>query len=225
MSPGTPSVESGRKTTGSRNCVVDAAVDDVDPLESRGGAHRHDVVVDDQVAALDQLDAHLGREEDVLEVGGVVDARGEHHDGGVVAGRRRADSLQRLEQRPAVVVDPPDALDRRTAAAGPGSWRRGSRSRRRRRSGCGGCPRAPGRSPSPSRTRSMPATRQRAPLGTGMPKASGVKPSELSTSQRGTMPSSTICMPPTYRSSRNRLSAVTRCIEARPRGAPTRRSG
>jgi hypothetical protein len=43
----------------------------------------------------------------------------------------------------------------------------------------------------------MPATRQRAPSGTGTPNASGVKPSELSTSQRGTTPSRTIAISPT----------------------------
>ena len=55
--------------------VVDAAVDHVDALEAVGGAHRHHVVVDHEVAALDQLDAHLAGEERVLEVRGVVHAR------------------------------------------------------------------------------------------------------------------------------------------------------
>ena len=53
-----------------------------------GRAHVDDVVVDEQVAAFDQLDAHLPREERVLEVGGVEDARREQHDRrlGVLAG-------------------------------------------------------------------------------------------------------------------------------------------
>ena len=55
--------------------VVDAAVDDVDALLARGRAHVDDVVAAHEVAALDQLDAHLPGEERVLEVRGVVDAR------------------------------------------------------------------------------------------------------------------------------------------------------
>ena len=46
----------------------------------------HLVAGADQVAPLDQLDAHLAGEQRVLEVGGVVDARGEHDD---ASGRRR----------------------------------------------------------------------------------------------------------------------------------------
>ena len=42
------------------------------------GAHGHDVVVDHEVAALDELDTHLAGEERVLEVGGVEDAGREH---------------------------------------------------------------------------------------------------------------------------------------------------
>jgi hypothetical protein len=38
-------------------------------LQPLGGAHVDDVLVDDEVAALDQLDAHLAGEEGVLEVG------------------------------------------------------------------------------------------------------------------------------------------------------------
>ena len=58
--------------------VVDAAVDHVDPPQAAGGAHVDEVVVDDQVAAFDQLDAHLSRQEAVLEIRRVEDARREH---------------------------------------------------------------------------------------------------------------------------------------------------
>ena len=55
--------------------VVDPAVHDVDPLLAAGRAHVDALVAAHEVAALDQLDAHLPGEERVLEVGGVVDAR------------------------------------------------------------------------------------------------------------------------------------------------------
>ena len=73
-------------------------------LEAVGRAHVEDVVAHDEVGGLDQLDAHLAREEGVLEVGGVERARRPHHDGrlGVGAGRHRA---QRREQQLRVVVD------------------------------------------------------------------------------------------------------------------------
>ena len=63
----------------------------------------------DQVAALDELDAHVAGEERVLEVRGVVDAGREQHDG-----RRRAlpggATAQRREQLLRVVVDPEHAV-------------------------------------------------------------------------------------------------------------------
>jgi hypothetical protein len=84
--------------------VVDAAIDDVDALEAVGGAHVDDVVVGDQVAAFDQIDAHLAGEVGVLEVGGVEDARREQHDIrlGAALGRQRA---QRGQQQLRIVLD------------------------------------------------------------------------------------------------------------------------
>jgi hypothetical protein len=86
--------------------VVEAAVDRVHALQAGGGAHVADGVAHDQVGRLDQLDAHLTREEGVLEVGAVERARGPQHDGriGVGGGRDRA---QRVEQQRRVVVDRP----------------------------------------------------------------------------------------------------------------------
>ena len=60
--------------------VVDAPVDDVDRALALRRAHPHPVAAADEVAALDQLDAHQPGEQRVLEVGGVVDARGQHDD-------------------------------------------------------------------------------------------------------------------------------------------------
>jgi hypothetical protein len=63
--------------------VVNAAVDDVDPLFAGGGAHEHLVVLDQHVPALDERHAHLAGKEDVLEIGRVVNAGGEQSDGRV----------------------------------------------------------------------------------------------------------------------------------------------
>ena len=84
--------------------VVDAPVDDVDLTLALGGAHVDGVVAAEQVAALDQFHAHLPGQQRVLEVGRVVDARGEHDDGrvGLVGGRGVA---QRPQQMRRVVAD------------------------------------------------------------------------------------------------------------------------
>ena len=76
--------------------VVDAAIDHVDPLRAAGGAHVDKTVLDEQVLALDQLDAHLLRQEGVLEVRAVVHARRQHHHGriGRARLRRRAQCFQ-----------------------------------------------------------------------------------------------------------------------------------
>ena len=107
--PGTPRVESLRKTAGIEEVVVDPAIDDVDPLEPARRAEVDDVLVDHEVAALDQLDAHLAREEGVLEVGRVVGARRQHDDARV-AGRGRRDAAERRQQRRRVVAHRPDAV-------------------------------------------------------------------------------------------------------------------
>ena len=49
--------------------VVEPAVDRVHALQPGGRAHVADGVADDEVGRLDELDAHLPREERVLEVG------------------------------------------------------------------------------------------------------------------------------------------------------------
>jgi hypothetical protein len=60
--------------------VVDTAIEHVDRLVTAGRAHREASVDDAQVTALDQLRAHLVGEEGVLEIGRIVDARGQHRD-------------------------------------------------------------------------------------------------------------------------------------------------
>ncbi len=84
--------------------VVEAAVDRVDARESLGGAHVDDVVAHDEVAGLDQLDAHLAGQERVLEVGAVRRPR-RPDDDGRVAPRRGRDLAQRAQQELRVVVD------------------------------------------------------------------------------------------------------------------------
>ena len=92
--PGTPSAESRIEGQRIEEVVVDAAVEHVDRLVALRGAHGERAVDDAQVAALDQFGAHLVGEEGVFEIGGVVDARRQHRDGGAieVRGRRRPGS-------------------------------------------------------------------------------------------------------------------------------------
>ena len=84
--------------------VVDASVDDVDLLEAARGAHQDPPVLDHEIASLDQLDAHLAGEEDMLEVGRVEDP-GCQHDDHRLAGRRRRQLPEGAQQRRAVMVD------------------------------------------------------------------------------------------------------------------------
>ena len=83
--------------------VVDAAIDHVHPLQAARGAHVDAVLIDDQVAALDQLDAHALGEEGVLEVGRVVDAGAQQHHASDRPAARR-DVLEHVEQGGRVVV-------------------------------------------------------------------------------------------------------------------------
>ena len=87
--------------------VVDPPVDDVDRAVAGRRLHAHLAADADEVAALDELDAHHPREEGVLEVRGVEDPGGEHDDGGV-ARAVGGGGTQRAEQHPGVVVHGPD---------------------------------------------------------------------------------------------------------------------
>jgi hypothetical protein len=89
--------------------VIDPPVDDVHLLESLGGPHHHPAALADQVAALDQLDAHRPGQECVLEAGAVEEAGGEHHDGRVVDPGRGA-GTQGVEQPARVGADRPDPV-------------------------------------------------------------------------------------------------------------------
>jgi hypothetical protein len=54
--------------------VVDPAINDIDLDRALGGAHPHITVAHEQIAAFDELDAHLLGEEHMLEIGAVVAA-------------------------------------------------------------------------------------------------------------------------------------------------------
>ena len=84
--------------------VVDPAVDDVDSGGAGGGAHPHLAAAAEQVAALDELDAHQAGQQGVLEVRRVVDAGGEHDDRRVVHALGSG-CPQRLQQSLRVVAD------------------------------------------------------------------------------------------------------------------------
>ena len=99
--------------------VVDAPVHHVHPLLAGGGAHVGDVVSADEVSALHQVDAHHAGEEGVLEVGGVVDARGEDHDPRI--GRPdRCGGPQGVEQVAGVVVHGGDGVGAEQVGEHPG---------------------------------------------------------------------------------------------------------
>ena len=90
--------------------VVDPPVDRVDALQAVGGADVAGGVADHEVGRLDQLDAHLPRQEGVLEVGGVERARRPHDDRRVLLALGRRDLAQRVGQQRRVVVDRPHAV-------------------------------------------------------------------------------------------------------------------
>ena len=84
--------------------VVDAAVEDVDLLETVHRLHEDLVIDAHEVVSLDEVDAHLVRQEDVLEERRVVDAGREQGDlGSRLAARRQL--AQALEQVGGIVLD------------------------------------------------------------------------------------------------------------------------
>ena len=89
--------------------VVDPPVDHVDPRRPPGGPHEDLAAVEEQVAPLDQLDAHLPGQEAVLVVGRVVDARGQDHHRRVVRARR-GDVAEHRQQVRGIIVDGPDVV-------------------------------------------------------------------------------------------------------------------
>ena len=107
--PAQPRIESRAEDERIAEVVVDAAIDDVDALEPVCGAHVDDVVVGDEVAAFNQVDAHLAGEVGVLEVGGVEDAGREQHDVGLGAAFR-GERTQGGKQKLGIVLDGPDAV-------------------------------------------------------------------------------------------------------------------
>ena len=90
------------ESLGVEKVVVHPAVDHVDPLGALRGAHVDEVVLDEEVLALDQLHPHLLRQEGVLEVGAVVHAGGQHHHRGIVD-RGRGHRAQGFEQHVGVM--------------------------------------------------------------------------------------------------------------------------
>ena len=101
--PATPEHRVAAEVHRVEELVVDPPVDDVDRAVAGRRAHPHLAADADQVAALDELDAHHPGEEGVLEVGGVEDPGGEHDDGRV-ARAVGGGGTQRGEQHPRVVV-------------------------------------------------------------------------------------------------------------------------
>ena len=99
--------------------VVDPAVDHIDTFESFGGAHEDLAIVDQEVTAFHQLDAHLPGEECVLEVCRVGHPGGQNNHGGIV-GVGWGDGAQGTKQRRPIVVDGPDDVAGETDREDPG---------------------------------------------------------------------------------------------------------
>ncbi len=91
--------------------VVDATVDHVHALRPARRTHVHGVVLDEQIASLDKLDAHLLGEKRVLEVRRVVRAGRQHGDRGALLARRR-NRMQVFEQQIRIVLHRPDRARR-----------------------------------------------------------------------------------------------------------------
>ena len=94
----------GMERQGIEKLVADPPVDHMHPLGASGRSHVDGVVLDEQVLALDQFDAHLIGKEDVLEVSAVVGTRRQQRDGrvGYAGGRHGA---QVRQQQIRVVID------------------------------------------------------------------------------------------------------------------------
>ncbi len=127
---------------GIEKIVVDPAVDHVDRGEARSRLHEHPIVFDDQVVALDQRDTELAGEKDVLEIGRVEDARRQEDDLRVVDALGR-DRAQRLVELGPIGVDLAKGETARSDPRRCAASDSGSRSRRRHRTACARCPRAP----------------------------------------------------------------------------------
>ena len=118
--PGQPITESGPELHRIEEVVVDPAVDDVDPLLALRRTKEDHAVATDEVATLDELDAHLPGKQRVLEVGRVVGAWRQQDDHRVSdpGGRGRA---QRRQQATGVAGHPthPFATEQVGRAPGP----------------------------------------------------------------------------------------------------------
>ncbi len=84
--------------------IVHAAVDHIDALQAVNGLHVNDAAIHDQVAAFDELDAHLLREEAVLEIRAVVNPGRKQGDLSVVSSARRK-AAQNARQLGGIVID------------------------------------------------------------------------------------------------------------------------
>ena len=140
--PGTPEQRVGPELERVDERVVETPVDRVHALQPGGRAHVTDGVADDEVGRLDQLDAHLPRQERVLEVGRVHRARRPQHDRRIALGGRR-DRAQRVEQQRRVVLDGAHPVAGEQLRHQARHRDAGSRARRRSPRACGRCPRAP----------------------------------------------------------------------------------
>ena len=79
----------GVETKRVEEIVIDAAIDHVDTLQPGGCLHVDHVVLDHQIAAFHQFDAHLLGQECMLEIGRIINTRRQDDDLGLVLAARR----------------------------------------------------------------------------------------------------------------------------------------
>ena len=91
-----------------KELIIDSSIDDIDSCGSSSRPHPHPTTRTEEVTTLDELHAHQASEKGVFEVGRVIHARGENHDGGVL-NSIGCSCTQRLQQLEGVVPDWPHA--------------------------------------------------------------------------------------------------------------------
>src|SRR6266702_2896252 len=60
--------------------IINTPVDDINAPQTSGRAHINNVIMHEQIAPLNQFDAHLACEEGMFKIRGIVDAWSEQHD-------------------------------------------------------------------------------------------------------------------------------------------------
>ena len=93
----------GSEHLGIDKVVIDSSIKDIHPLKPFGGEHMNVSVFHHQVLSLYKFHTHLLGEKGVFEIGTVVNARGQHTDGGI-GGMVRGHVFEHLKQFEGIVI-------------------------------------------------------------------------------------------------------------------------